>query len=184
MTAPLSRSRPALPLRIAGGFTVVELLVTLAILLTLAALVVDLGRREWRREQVNTVVLQLAGWLETVRRGAIQANGCTVTLTGGTYATGDTLAQLTTCGAIRPFRLTGLSANQRFVLGDGVSTTQFSFTPAGTVFPAPAADRPIVISLALADDADPQPCLQLDGLLGAIDVGYTNGSSCVIGEGF
>jgi prepilin-type N-terminal cleavage/methylation domain-containing protein len=65
------------------GFSLTEVLVVVAILDVLSGLVIDAGIRDWRREQVNAVVVELAGWLESVRRAALKGSSCQVTLFDG-----------------------------------------------------------------------------------------------------
>jgi prepilin-type N-terminal cleavage/methylation domain-containing protein len=178
--------------RRAPGFSLPELMVAVTILGVLSGLMIDAGLRDWRREQVNAVVVELAGWLESVRRAALKGSSCAVTLTttNGTLAGGAELARgvdvgsldaaastiVNNCRSSQPLRIPSLSANQRF----HVEATQdrFVFTPAGTVFPAPSATTPIVIRVSLADGIDPERCVQLEGLMGLISVGRVNGSHC------
>ena len=47
-----------------SGFSLTEVMVVVAILSVLSGLVIDGGIRDWRREQVNAVVVELAGWLD------------------------------------------------------------------------------------------------------------------------
>lgn len=168
---PRLRQRPR-------AFTLMELILTVAVLVILTGLLIQVNQRDWRREQVNAVLIELSGWLETVRRGALKGNSCTVTISKDTYRIGDakTLGQLQSqppgqgtvpsCGNVQPFTLKGIAGNQAITVASSVSLT---FTPAGTLFPPPTT--PIVISIGLADDSAPTRCLQLEGLLGAIDVG-------------
>lgn len=182
-------------LRPGPGFTVMELMITVAILGILSAVVIDAGLREWRREQVNSVVLELAGWLQTVRRVALKGSSCTVTLAPprvlpDTYVTGDQLAQVSSCGSVQPFRLIGIQADKRFEVrllhATNDDVTGFTFTPAGTLSPPPPPETPIVITVALTDHPDARRCLRLDGLLGALDVGVptsASGDDCAVGVG-
>lgn len=72
------------------GFSLTEVMVVVAILSVLSGLVIDAGIRDSRREQVNAVVVELAGWLESVRRAALKGSSCQVTLTttNGTLGAG------------------------------------------------------------------------------------------------
>ena len=81
------------------GISLTEVLVVVAILGVLSGLVIDAGIRDWRREQVNAVVVELAGWLESVRRAALKGSSCQVTLFDGTLAAGAVLAQGADVGA-------------------------------------------------------------------------------------
>lgn len=170
------------------GYTVVELMVTVAILGILSAVVIDVGWREWRREQVNSVVLELASWLQSVRRAALKGNSCLVTIQSGSLASGAQLAQISGCSTVQALRLSGISGNRNVEVSvQGMDNNSFTFTPAGTLFPAPEADPdlqvPIVISVRLDGDADSGRCLQLDGLLGALDLGVLRDDACVVGAG-
>jgi len=151
------------------GFSLTEVLVVVAILDVLSGLVIDAGIRDWRREQVNAVVVELAGWLESVRRAALKGSSCQVTLFDGTLAAGAVLAQGADVGTTDADAAAATSpianncrSSQRFQV---VTTAgSFVFTPAGTLFPAPAANAPIVIQVSLADGQDPQRCVQLGRL--------------------
>ncbi len=182
------------------GYSLPELLVAVVIIGILSALMIDAGLRDWRRERVNTVVVELAGWLESVRRAALKGSSCQVTLTttGGTLAGGATLANAAdvgssdaaasaianNCRSAQPFQLTTLTANQSFRVSTRNTSGSFVFTPAGTLFPAPEPSSPIEIRIALADGDDPQRCVQLDGLMGLISVGRVSGGSCLTDNRF
>lgn len=165
-------------LRPRWGYTLVELLVTVAILGILSSVVIHVGWREWRREQVNSVVLELASWLQMVRRSALKGNSCQVTIHPAESMTGgDELASINNCGTVQPLRLSSLSGvggNRHFrVSVQGLTGTPFTFafTPAGTIFVAPEVDDPLIVIAVTMEDA--QRCVQLEGLLGALDVGVT-----------
>jgi type II secretory pathway pseudopilin PulG len=170
-----------------GGTTIVEVIVTVAILGILSSVVIHVGWREWRREQVNSVVLELASWLQTVRRGALKGNSCQVTIRPAEFmGAGGELASINNCGTVQPLRLSSLSgigANRHFkvaVQGRIDTPFTFTFTPAGTIFVADVDDPLIVISVTLGDISR---CVQLDGLLGALDLGVASGSGCAVGGG-
>ena len=72
----------------------------------------------WRRERVNAVAIELAGWLDTVRRASTKGNACQVTISGGSLPAGATLATATqivtaqaiasTCLASQPLAISAL----------------------------------------------------------------------------
>ena len=178
------------------GFSLTEVMVVVAILSVLSGLVIDGGIRDWRREQVNAVVVELAGWLESVRRTALKGSGCQVTLTttNGTLAAGAVLAQgedvgatdaesvaaaspiANNCRSSQPLVIPSLGTVQSFQIA--ATAGSFVFTPAGTLYPAPQPSAPIVIEVSLADGQDPQRCVQLEGLMGLIQVGRLNAGHC------
>jgi prepilin-type N-terminal cleavage/methylation domain-containing protein len=63
-----------------GGFSLVELLVVTLIVGILATVGISVSDTDWRRERVNAAALDLAGWLEAVRRQSVRGQGCVVTL--------------------------------------------------------------------------------------------------------
>jgi len=178
------------------GFSLTEMMVVVVILGVLSGLVIDAGIRDWRREQVNAVVVELAGWLESVRRAALKGSSCQVTLTttNGSLAAGAVLAQgadvgatdadadaaaspiANNCRSSQPLVIPSLGTSQRFQV---VATAgSFVFTPAGTLYPAPQPSAPIVIQVSLADGQDQQHCVQLEGLMGLIQLGHVNAGHC------
>ena len=178
------------------GFSLTEVMVVVAILSVLSGRVIDAGIRDWRREQVNAVVVELAGWLESVRRAALKGSSCQVTLTttNGTLAAGAVMAQgadvgatdadsdaaassiANNCRSSQPLVIPSLGTIQSFQIVANADT--FVFTPAGTLYPAPQPSAPIVIQVSLADGQDPQRCVQLEGMMGHIQVGRFNAGYC------
>lgn len=162
------RATPVVP-AIVRGYSLVEVLLVVVILGILAGLMIDAGIRDLRRERVNTVVVELAGWLETVRRDAQRGKSCPVTIQGGSVAGGAVLASSPCRGNHT------ITPNQPFTVSS--TSSSFTFTPAGTLFPAP--ETPVVIGVRLADGGEPARCVQLEGLLGLISVGRSSGTgSC------
>lgn len=190
------------------GFSLPEVMVVVAILSVLSGVVIDAGIRDWRREQVNAVVVELAGWLESVRRAALKGSSCQVTLNFDennssltqVFTAGEVLASGSDVGVVDPEESTlpegsleqlqianNCRSSQPLVI-PSLSTVQrfevvatavsFVFTPAGTLYPAPQPSAPIVIQVSLADGQDPQRCVQLEGLLGVIHVGRLNDGHC------
>ena len=176
------------------GISLTEVLVVVAILSVLSGLVIDAGIRDWRREQVNAVVVELAGWLESVRRAALKGSSCQVTLFDGTLAAGAVLAQgadvgttdadsvaaaspiANNCRSSQPLVIPSLGTVQSFQIA--ATAGSFVFTPAGTLYPAPQPSAPIVIEVSLADGQDPQRCVQLEGMMGHIQVGRFKAGYC------
>ena len=178
------------------GISLTEVLVVVAILSVLSGLVIDAGIRDWRREQVNAVVVELAGWLESVRRAALKGSSCQVTLTttDGTVAAGAVLARgadvgatdadsvaaaspiANNCRSSQPLVIPSLGTIQSFQIV--ANADSFVFTSAGTLYPAPQPSAPIVIQVSLADGQDPQRCVHLEGMMGHIQVGRFNAGYC------
>lgn len=173
------------------GFTVTELLVTVVILGVLAGLSIDAGLREWRREQVNAVAIELSGWLEQVRRSALRGQSCTVSVNSPTaltelrpsdqLASSTPLANTTTaltdpnrCLSNAPLNVPGNTTNSRFT----VSSRSFTFTPRGSVV---MSNNPTNIIIGLVG-TDATRCVRISDILGVIDISKT--ANCADQERF
>lgn len=175
------------------GFSVTELLAVVAVVGILSAVGVHTSGNEWRRERVNAVATELAGWLETVRRTSLKGNACQVTISGGNLATGATLASASellsnaananptipnNCLTGQPLQISGPLGSSTYAIAPGGSTT-FKFTPRGTVN-SPAANtqlaNPVVIEISLAGSGGPLRCVRISEGLGLISVGSSNSS--------
>lgn len=163
-----------------AGFTLVEVLLVVVILGVLSAVAVDTGLREWRREQVNALTLQLAGWLETVRRAALRGSSCTATLNTGTVSSGATVATANASGCLSnsPLVVDPSHDNMRFTLSSSASTV--TFTPRGTLS---SAVNPITITVSL-QPSGPSRCINISGLLGVIRIGNPASGSCSADQRF
>lgn len=81
----------------AKGFTLVELMVTVSIVGILAGMSIVAFTRNWRDERVKAVTRESTGWLEEIRRIAIQRGAPCVVVLNKTNATFDLLEQTGMC---------------------------------------------------------------------------------------
>jgi prepilin-type N-terminal cleavage/methylation domain-containing protein len=159
------------------GFSIVELVVVVAIVGTLAALSLAATFQAQRREQVNAVTIGLAGWLEEVRRSALRGSACEVQVSTGTVTGTNTVAQLgtplpDTCSTINnPYRLPESAQGASYSIS--ASPSSFAFTPRGTK--SPATNVEITITRV---NTGPARCIQLNGLLGNLEMGNYSSGSC------
>jgi len=160
------------------GLTLPELMVVVTIIGVLLSVSIDTGLKEWRREKVNKVAIELAGWLENARRAGLRGDGCSISFVTGTLADGGTLATAT-CMPRWPLVI---STNNRAIRYSITATnTDFSFTPRGTRSPS---SSDITISLALSPDEGIGRCVAIQGLLGMVSPGKVVNGSCVLDQRF
>lgn len=172
-----------------GGFSLVELMVVVAILGVLTAISLQVSDYERRRDQVDGAARELAGWLQAVRRSAERGEGCLVTITETGAASASTdVAQANTDIA---GGATGLIPNHclmnsplRFESGRGAGAVsygidangnrQFVFTPRGSLFKLDGNQiAPVQISIVATNGGNAQPplrCVLITPPLGRIEV--------------
>lgn len=182
------------------GFTVTELMVVVAILGILSGIAISISGAEWRRTRVNTVVTELSGWLEAVRRASLKGNACQVTITGGDLIGNAPLASATeiaatgseitnNCLSNSPLTISSVFATNETMTISPNGPTIFKFTPRGSVN-AQADNTPlgsaVVIEVFLTGSTGPKRCVQISPGLGLISIGSsdTSGGTCTYGGTF
>lgn len=162
------------------GFSLVELLVVVTIISTLATVTLSATFQARKREQINALTIELAGWIEEVRRSSMRGNQCGIRITTGSISGSDIVAQATpgiaipdTCStkATPLFRIPEQSREEIFQITTG--NPDFLFTPRGTKIPA--NDVTIVVKFSNASQAR---CIKLNGLLGNLEMGNAPGGIC------
>ena len=155
------------------ALTVMELLVVVAVIGILSAVSISNSLELWRRERLNSVALELEGWLEGISRMP-ERNGtsCKVTLSSGTLAGGETLATVspTSCAADSTFVVPVILRNDS--LSVGASATSWSFTPRMAI----DSSSDVQIRLAFSGSA-PVRCVRVSGTLGLLRIGRNDSSS-------
>lgn len=166
-----------------SGFTVVELMVVVAIFAILSgAFLYAVSTSNWRRERVNAVSQELAGWIEEVMSYSMRTNSqCDVTLTtGNALSAGTTIARVSNtadCQVREPlFRIPALANSTADTYRIAASpTTIFTYTPRGTIAPLTSD---LLIRLAInpggGPSEPPMRCVQLSNTLGLISIGSNN----------
>jgi prepilin-type N-terminal cleavage/methylation domain-containing protein len=162
------------------GFTLVELLIVISIIGILAGLSISATMQAIKREQVNALTIGLAGWIEELRRSSLRGSPCGAVITTGNLsgtavvAAGSEATVHNSCSSLNnPFRLPESAQSASFVIT--ASPTSFSFTPRGSKFPS----TDVLITIAMANNG-PSRCIQLNGLLGNLEMGNASTGSCVL----
>jgi len=167
------------------GFTVVELMIAVAIIGVVASAAVTNGIVQWRREQANAAAMEFTGWLEPISRRPERTGAtCTVTITPGTsLAPGSVYATVTNspagiCSSEPSLRLPAI--NQTSTYAVAATSNSWSFTPRGAITTgtgatASSSNTDISIRFAVGGQL-PVRCVRLSGTLGLFRFGSNNAS--------
>ena len=159
-----------------------ELMIAISLIAIFSGLTIASGVEQWKRERVNAMAIQLAGWLESARRSALKGTACSISISSGPVAETEIVAQTidnadaeavgnNNCLANTPLRVNENSSMRLSVSSSPTST--LNFTPRGSL---KASATPVVITLTLSNG--PSKCVEVSGLLGIIAVGSSDGTTC------
>jgi prepilin-type N-terminal cleavage/methylation domain-containing protein len=176
------------PSRSSGlAFTLVELLVVVAVLSFVASLALVSFGHDWNRAKLNSTALTWASWLESVRRSAQRTEaGCVVTLTTLTsQRSGSIVATASSADgdqghcAVDP-QLRFVAPAQADTVTTFVSASSLMFTPRGTILGPDGAALPSGWELRFAlSSVRGIRCIQFSGLLGALRIGSSSTASSI-----
>lgn len=174
---------PQRPLHRDQGFTLTELMVTVAVIGIVTGIVIVVSGMEWRRQRVNAVAQELAGWLAQVRTASqrLTTAGCLVSFSAsGNYNAGDVIAQIapnTACIGQIPetsVRIPNNFSGTTYSIERNVA--QLQFTPRGTATNVTS----VVVGITILNN-NPQRCVEVSPLVAFIRVGRNNTSSAPSG---
>ncbi len=131
-----------------AGFTSMEMMIAMSISAILFATSLSFSRSALDREEFNGLAIGLAGWLETIQRGAQRTTGgCTVNFASGintsnglSLRTGETLATVTPSNCTTESRFIVPSFRSDGILTAKINVsniTTITFTPRGTLAAIP-----------------------------------------------
>jgi prepilin-type N-terminal cleavage/methylation domain-containing protein len=163
-----SPHRSRVPL--SSGLTLVELLVTVALISIISGgFLLVINTNNWRRQRVNAVAKELAGWMEEVLAYSMRENvQCDIQINAGTFAAGGLAAEVTNlvaCPVREPnFRIPAIVGNDSFQISAGTNT--ITYTPRGMV--TNQIDTQAVVALL---PEGPVRCVRVTANLGLISIG-------------
>jgi prepilin-type N-terminal cleavage/methylation domain-containing protein len=181
------------------GLTLVELLVTVAIIGVVSSVLFTVSQGSWRRERANAATMELAGWLDQISRSSAKLGvSCRVTLNTGTLAPGAVLASVTptNCATEANVQLPAINTNQNFLVSVSAGVSPFTtstmsgpvswnHTRRGTLsprfrngFPAGEAFLGVNVRISVAGQV-PVRCLWVN-MLGVQSMGRNNATGDVM----
>jgi len=176
------------PRAVSTGFTLIELLLVVVVLMIVAGAVSIIGTSALRREELNSISVGLASWLETVQRASrrhIHSNsserpmaGCQVVFTPGKLTSNAVIAtaspssndsstnpEIHPCGVPTEFRLPHRIHDLNLKLTVDSGDNPIGFTPRGTT----TSTTPLVIRVS--GSGGRARCVRVSAILGLISIG-------------
>jgi len=165
----------------ADGFSLAEVLITVAIIGILASIATQGFLFLLRRERLQSVSLASAGWIELVRNSAanrVSANssqgGCEVNFSTSASAVGDQLASVSGCSVPEPIlRIPGELQNDTVTVTTSLGNPLI-FTPRGLWTDASGAPGASFQLDLVLNGGGPRRCVRLTPTLGSVELGRSN----------
>ena len=162
------------------GFTLLELLVVVAILGAVGWLGLTSMIHNYKKEQLNALTIGLAGWLQEIRSAALKGSSCEVLISNGSITGSGVVARVggapipETCKVpSNPYLLTESALGRTYEIT--ATPNSFWFTPRWTKFPS----TDVLITIRMTNDGLAR-CIKLNGLFGNLEMGNASSGSCVL----
>ena len=168
-----------------NGFTTIEVMVAVIIITVASSIAIDVAFRARQRELVNGFAINLAGWIEKVRKSSLRGSGCSITITSGTLSQGATIATSSKysassspideniCSVNNPFLMSdvnSIDSQSQFEIVSTPSNATIIFTPRGTLYGQSGG-----IDLNVQLISGPSRCVSITGMIAEITISKTCG---------
>ena len=171
----------------ANGYSLVELMITVAVLGLAAGITLPNLNRNWDDERLNSTTKIMSSWLDDVRRRAIQTSEpCGISLNADTATLAATADN--TCGSFDALALRDLIPSNKplQITASENSPTSWWFTPRGTLaFNAANSDaQHISFRLTISGNTQQGRCLKVTAPLALLRSGKLRSGTCVYTSAF
>lgn len=174
----------------AAGFTLAEIIITIAIVGILSTIAVGSYTRITEREKVNALTINLAAWIDQVRKASTLGSGCMATINkeiaadstiASAWITSNNETKIERQSCTPLLSMSDISALSSSGIGYRVTSnimtedqTQILFTPRGTlIMPSDKSSIDLVVQLA---PSGPSRCISIKDLIANITI--SKGESC------
>lgn len=169
------------------GFTLAELMVVVAMIGILSGIAIVFSGNEWRRERINAVALDFAGWLEQIRSASLRQidadpslGGCVITVNAISSvspgsATPLASVQPTRCSPTPSFGIPGTFSQSTSYSSNLSNAATITFTPRGSVILS-SNSSPAVVRVFL-EGSSLVRCIRVSEGLGIIRIGSFSAAS-------
>lgn len=162
-----------------AGFTAIELLVSVAVFLTLVGISIAESGRTFNRDKLNEASLLLRGWLlEISNKPDTIAQSCAITISTGTISTGGQIASVspTSCSSTPVLRMPGQFSGLTFNVG--ATQTTWSFTRRNAI----NSTNDVIIKLSTSGFTSLR-CIKVQAISGLLRMGRNTSTSDVTSAG-
>lgn len=160
-----------------SGFSLVEVMVVVAIIGTISTIGVVESGKAYNRDKLNEATLLLRSWLlEISNKPDTIGQSCAITISTGAISTGAQVASVspTTCSSSPTLRLPGSSSGLTFNVG--ATQTTWSFTRRNAIDSA----NNVIIKFSLNGFTSLR-CVRVQATSGLLRLGYNDATSDVTG---
>lgn len=166
------------------AYSHVELLIIVAVIGIVSSLALNLSSSELQRARINSVQLQLSGWLQVVQRAALEErnpNGCTLTLNAFSNQNSAIIASVTpaSCQPSTPILTLDGTNLGNVTVSTSTSAATLTFTPRGTTLYSSGTQLDYRITISGSSQLR---CVRVSDLAGVIQLGSTSSGGTLVAD--